>query len=516
MRKVQVGDILVGKLSSSVNGNGYFSHPDLEKDLLVYKLNTNKALHLDTVKVELILVRNRIEAKVIEVVERFKTEYVGTMQVDDKYAFFIPDSPKISTDFFVPSKHRMNVKNGQKVVAEMYNWKGRIPNARIIKILGDAGEHQTEMHSIMEEYGLPYVFPNEVLEEAEFIDGTITQEEIEKRKDLRHLTIVGIDPYDSKDADDTIGLEWENGLAVVSVNIADVSHYVKHNSLLDREAYSRGNSVYLVDRCVPMLPEVLSNNICSLKSGSDKLCFSAIFKIDNKGKILERWFGKTIINVDRDYSYEEAQEVIENGVREDHRATDQVILELNRIAKRLRKERASDEFLQIDSPEVKFKLDENNKPIDIIFKLSKDSNKLIEEFMLLANREVAKYVKSKGLLCINRVHEVPDISKLMALKEFVKQFDYDLKLSDESEIRSSLNGLLEQTRDTPESDIINKLVTRAQQKAIYSTKNLGHYGLNFRDYSHFTSPIRRYSDLILHRILTQAIGNDGYNQHENN
>lgn len=512
MEKIKVGDVLVGKLSSSVNGGGYFSNTELDKDIYIYKANTNKALHLDTVKVELIQVKNRIEGKVVEVVERFKTEYVGTMQVDDKHAFFKPDSSKITTDFFVPTKHRMSVKHGQKVVVDMYNWKGKLPNAKVIKILGDAGEHHTEMHSIMEEYGLPYVFPNDVIEEAEEINDTITQEEIDKRRDLRHVTIVGIDPYDSRDADDTIGLEWENGIATVSINIADVSHYVKQGSLLDREAYARGNSVYLVDRCVPMLPERLSNQICSLKSGSDKLCYSAIFKMDKKGQIIERWFGKTIINVDRDYSYEEAQEVIENGVREEHKATDQVIIELNRLAKTLRKERLNDEFLQIDSPEVKFKLDENNKPIEIVFKLSKDSNKLIEEYMLLANKEVAKYVKSRGLLCINRVHQAPDIGKLMALKEFVKQFDYELKLSDEDEIRSSINKLLEDTKDTPEGDIISKLVTRTQQKAIYSSKNLGHYGLNFNDYSHFTSPIRRYSDLILHRILTVALGNDGYNK----
>lgn len=510
--KINLGDILEGKLSANASGSAYMVNPELPKDIYIHSKNTNKALHLDTVKIEVIVGNGRaIEGKVIEIVQRFRDEFVGVIQISPRYAFFVPDSSKIPIDFYIPLGKTLGATDGQKVIAKITEWKddAKNPNGEILRILGNAGEHETEIHSILEEYGLPYDFDADVIAESEAISEIIPQSEIDKRRDMRNVLTLGIDPIDSRDADDTLSVEWINGECFISINIADVSYYVRPDTELDNEAYKRGTSVYLVDRCVPMLPERLSNNICSLKAGSDKLAFSVIFKIVN-GRVTERWFGRTVINVNKDYSYEEAQGVIDNGIRKDFKESDLAIIELNKIAKKLRKERTKNSFLNIDKQEIRFKLDENNKPIDLIFKTYGDSNKLIEEFMLLANKEVAMFIKSKGYPCVNRVHEKPDNSKLETLKIFVKQFGYDLDLKDEDNIKTSLNKLLIDSKDTNEGDIISTLVTRTQQKAIYTTKNLGHYGLGFKDYSHFTSPIRRYSDIMTHRLLGLALGNYGY------
>ena len=510
---IKIGDIIEGKISMNSSNSAYFTNEDLSKDIYLSKNKTNKALHLDIVKIKVIQGNGRkFEGEVIEIIERFRTEFVGVIQLSEKYGFFVPDSNKLGIDFFIPLNKINGALDGQKVVAQLTEWKdgAKNPNGKIIKIIGYAGEHETEIHAIMEEFNLSYDFPEDVLAEADAISTEITQDEIDKRRDLRHVTTCGIDPYDSRDADDTIGLEWVNGDAIVSVNIADVSFYVKPNSAIDDEAYLRGTSFYFPDRCVSMLPEKLSNDICSLKSGSDKLCFSAIFRMDKRGKIIERWFGRTIINVNKDYSYEEAQDVIEGGLRNEFKETDQIILELNKIAKNLRKERIKNGVLSLDKPEIKFILDENKKPIDIVFKTSKESNKLIEELMLLTNKEVAKFIKSKGSVCVNRVHEPPTDEKLENLKTFISQFGYDIKISNPDEVKSSLNKLLQQCKGTLEEDLITTLVIRTQQKAIYTTNNLPHFGLNFTDYTQFTSCIRRYSDLISHRILANVLGNDGY------
>ena len=510
---INIGDILEGKISMNASGSAYLVSTDLPKDIYLSKNNTNKSLHLDTVKIKVIPGNGRnLEGEVIEIVERFRTEFVGTIQVSPRFAFFVPDSNKLPIDFFIPKEKTLGAKDGQKVVAKMTTWKddAKNPNGEIIRIIGDSGEHETEIHSILEAYSLPYSFEPDVISEASVVSAILLPSEIDKRKDLRHIITCGIDPIDSRDADDTIGLEWINNECFVSINIADVSYYIRPETELDKEAYNRATSYYLVDRCVPMLPERISNNICSLKSGSDKLCFSAIFKLDSNGDILDKWFGRTIINVDKDYSYEEAQEVIENGFRVEYKETDLVIIELNSIAKKLRKERIKQGVLEINNQEIRFKLDSNNKPIDIIFKIQKDSNKLVEEFMLLANKEVAKFIKSKGYPCINRVHEYPDETKLSLLKDFVIQFGYNLNINNTEDIKGSLNKLLNDCKGKPEENVISNLVTRTQQKAFYSTKNIGHYGLGFKDYSHFTSPIRRYSDIMTHRLLGQALGNNGY------
>ena len=512
-KKNKIGDIIEGIINFNTNGSAYLINENLSKDIFIHKYKINKSLHQDKVKIKVIEGRGRdIEGEVIEIIERNKTEFVGTLEISEKHAFFIPDNKKINVDFFIPLDKLNGGLHNQKVIVKLTEWgkKSKSPNGEVIKILGNSGEHETEIHAILEEYSLPYEFSDELLSDADLISEIITEEEISKRRDLRNIITISIDPEDSKDADDTLTLEWNNGECIVSINIADVSHYLKEGTELDKEAYNRGNSVYLVDRCIPMLPERLSNNICSLKSGSDKLCFSAIFKMNKNGDISERWFGRTIINVNKDYSYEEAQLVIENGIREDFKDTDNVVIELNKIAKNLKKERNKLGVLGINNNEIKFKLDSNNKPVEIYFKESKDSNKLIEEFMLLANKEVAKFIKSKGVECINRVHEKPDDAKLESLRNFVSQLGYTIHFNEPDEIKSILNKLLEDSKNMPEGDIISNLITRSQKKAVYSTSNIGHYGLGFLDYSHFTSPIRRFSDTILHRILEMVLPNKGY------
>jgi len=515
---IKLGDILEGKISMNASGSAYLVSPDLPKDIYLHKSKTNKALHLDTVRIEIILGQGRsIEGKVIEIIERFRTEFVGTIEISEKFAFFIPDSNKLAIDFFIPLNKLNGATHGQKVVAQLADWKddAKNPNGKIVRIIGDAGEHETEIHSILEEYGLPYDFPEDVLAEASAISTEITQAEIDKRRDMRNVLTFTIDPHDAKDFDDALSVEWVNGELFVGVHIADVSHYLRPETELDREAYGRGTSVYLVDRCVPMLPENLSNGLCSLRPNEDKLCFSAVFKIDHNGHVLEEWFGRTVINSDMRFTYEEAQNIIEHGnvLGIPYLATStheevayaypfhQPIKTLDKIAKKMRKARLQKGSISFDKHEVRFKLDENNKPVDIIFKVGKDSNKLIEEYMLLANRHVAQYVNSRQYPMVNRAHDKPNEEKLEQLKDFIVQFGYDIKIDTPEETTKTLNKLLLDVRGTAEEDMISNLVVRTMQKANYMTKNIGHYGLGFKNYAHFTSPIRRYPDVIVHRLL---------------
>ena len=510
---IKIGDIIKGRLSMNASGSAYLVNNDLPKDIYVNKNNTNKALHLDTVKVRLIEGNGRsIEGEVIEVLERFRVEFVGTIQISPRYAFFIPDTNKIPIDFYIPITKTLGAKDGQKVVVKLVKWKddAKNPNGEIIRIIGDAGEHETEIHSILEEYGLPYDFDSDVIAESEAIPEIISQSEINKRRDMRNVLTFTIDPADAKDFDDALSVEWVNGELYVGVHIADVSHYLRPDTELDKEAYARGTSVYLVDRCVPMLPERLSNGLCSLRPHEDKLCFSAVFKLDQNGHVLEEWYGRTVINSNHRFTYEEAQEVIEleklpepkNGPFSE---LFNAIIHLDKIAKKMRKTRLSKGSISFDKQEVRFKLDENNKPIDIIFKVGKDSNKLIEEYMLLANRHVAKFLNSKGMVSVNRAHDKPNEEKLNNLKKFIKQFGYDIKTQDPVEITKTLNKLLEDVKGKPEENMIDNLVIRTMQKADYRTKNIGHYGLGFKDYTHFTSPIRRYPDVMVHRLLARVL-----------
>jgi len=510
---IKIGDILDGKLSMNASGSAYLVSTDLPKDIYIHKSNTNHALHLDSVKIEVIPGDGRsLEGKVIEIVERFRTEFVGMLQISDKHVFFIPDSNKLSVDFFVPKNKMMKATDGQKVIVRLVEWRegAKNPNGEVVRILGNAGEHETEIHSILEEYGLPYDFEEDVIAEADAISTEITQKEIDKRRDMRNVLTFTIDPADAKDFDDALSVEWVDGILEVGIHIADVSHYLRPDTELDKEAYARGTSVYLVDRCVPMLPENLSNGLCSLRPNEDKLCFSAVFKINNRGHVTEEWFGKTVINSNRRYTYEEAQEIIEtqNNVRllgiEDTELASAIIY-LDKLAKTMRKERFKKGSISLDKQEIKFKLNENNKPVGIIFKLGKDSNKLIEEFMLLANKHVAEFVNSKGLPMVNRAHEKPNEEKLERLKEFIKEFGYEIRTQNPVEITRTLNQLLLDVKGKAEANMIENLVVRTMQKATYTTKNPGHYGLGFENYAHFTSPIRRYPDVIVHRLLNRYL-----------
>jgi ribonuclease R/exosome complex exonuclease DIS3/RRP44 len=527
--KIKINDILGGRLSVNASGSAYLTDPNLPKDIYIHKSNTNHGLHLDKVNIRVKEgVGRAMEGEVIEIVERFRTEFVGTLQISPKFAFFVPDSNKLPIDFFIPLSALNKAQDGQKVVVKLTEWKdeAKNPNGEVIRVLGDAGEHETEIHSILEEYGLPYDFDEDVLAEARTIPIEITQAEIDNRRDMRDVLTFTIDPADAKDFDDALSVEWVDGELFVGIHIADVSHYLRPETELDKEAFARGTSVYLVDRCVPMLPENLSNGLCSLRPNEDKLCFSAVFKLDHNGHVLEEWFGRTVINSDHRFTYEEAQEMIEwknyntvsslfkkiglvdfsvdEKVDEDLvKATNltNAIIHLDKLAKKIRKIRLSKGSISFDKQEVKFKLDENNKPVGIHFKVAKDSNKLIEEFMLLANRHVAQYINKRELPNVNRAHDKPNEDKLANLKDFISQFGYEIRIDTPEETTRTLNQLLIDVKGTAEEDMINNLVVRTMQKANYTTKNIGHYGLGFKDYSHFTSPIRRYPDVITHRLL---------------
>jgi ribonuclease R/exosome complex exonuclease DIS3/RRP44 len=518
---IKIGDILEGKLSMNASGSAYLVNNELPRDIYIHKNNTNKALHLDTVKIRVIKGTGReLEGVVTEILHRFKMDFVGTIQVSPRYAFLIPDSNKMPVDIFVPINKLNGAIDGQKVVVKITSWRenSKNPNGEVTQVLGFAGDNETEIHSILHEYGLPYNFEEDVIAEAEAISDVISESEIAERRDMRNVITFTIDPADAKDFDDALSVQWIDGLLEVGVHIADVSHYLRPDTDLDKEAYRRGTSVYLVDRVVPMLPERLSNGLCSLRPNEDKLCFSAVFKLDHNGAIVDEWFGRTVINSDRRYTYEEAQEVIEGtdvfkktrsiGVTQSKESVcNFAVRELDKYAKKLRKQRLGEGSITFDKHEVKFKLDENNKPVDIHFKVMKDSNKLIEEFMLLANKRVAHLLNSNSYPVVNRVHEEPEQEKLASLKRFIKQFGYVIKTNTPQEITKTLNQLLEDVKGKPEEDMINNLVVRTMQKAHYSMRNLGHYGLGFEDYAHFTSPIRRYPDVMVHRLLARYLTN---------
>jgi len=511
---IKINDILVGTIQSNVKGSAYFTSSDLPNDIYLNKNNLNKALNLDTVKIKVIVGNGdgrRIEGVVIEVVERFRSEYVGTIQLSEKFAFFISDSNKINVDFFIPLSKLNGAKEGEKVVAKITEWKdgSKNPNGEIIKVIGNIGDHETEIHSILEEFGLPYEFSRDVLDEAELISEVITDKEIAKRKDLRHLTTCTIDGYDAKDLDDALSLEWVDGNIKVYIHIADVSHYIKEGSEIHAEALNRSTSVYLCDRVVPMLPEKLSNNLCSLNPNTDKLVYSFIFTLDQNAKVIKEEFVKGIINSNYRLTYTEVQSVIEGG--ETHSTElKQALLDLDRYAKKLKKVMNKNGSLTFNNAEVKFKLDENNKPIDIFFSVQKDANFLIEQFMVLTNRRVCEFIAKKDVKSIHRTHNTPDPTKLYALKQFIETMGYALDLSNEDNIKSELNNLVKQVIGTPEETIVNNLIVRCMAKAEYQSDNIGHYGLGLQYYTHVTSPIRRFCDLQIGYQLSNILGNGGY------
>jgi ribonuclease R len=497
MIELKEGDVYEGQIEFSTNGNASLLVED--KEIFIYKKNTANSLHLDKVKIQIFKAERKLEGKVIEVVSRFKTEYVGRVQIGKKTIFVVPDSNKVPVDFYI--KGGLKAEHDQKVVVELIKWEDtKSPQGKITRVLGDSGDNNTEMNSIMIEYGLPIEFPQDVINESFLVPEVISEKEINSRKDMRGITTLTIDPVDAKDFDDALSVNIINDNKIeVGVHIADVGHYVKPGTKLDDEAFKRATSVYLVDRCVPMLPERLSNGICSLKPHEDRLAFSVIFTLDSEGNILNTWQGKTVIHSDRRYAYEEAQEIIEGN---DGDYSTEIRL-LDTLARKIRKKRIKEGSIEMGGIEVRFKLAEDNKkPIGVYFKEQKEANKLIEEFMLLANKSVAKTLSDASWANVYRVHDTPNMEKLNALVGVCKTFGYDIEIYDDSaEIKKTLNGLLKEIKETPEENMIETLVTRCMSKATYTIKNIGHYGLGFTHYSHFTSPIRRYPDLITHRIL---------------
>ncbi|MBK9423020.1 MAG: ribonuclease R [Bacteroidetes bacterium] len=505
-----------GVIDITVSGAAYVMNENFEDDIVIAPRNTGTAMNGDTVKVLLYAKRSskRQEGEVVEVIKRAKNEFAGTIQINPKFAFLVPDSNKSNIDIFIPLSKLNGAKHGQKAVAKITEWlpETKNPTGEIIEVLGEAGDNNTEMNAILVEYGFPLRFPKEVEEEAEKIPFEIPAAEIKKRRDMRNITTFTIDPVDAKDFDDALSVqEIEENKWEIGIHIADVSHYLRQGMSMDEEAFERGTSVYLVDRVIPMLPEKLSNHVCSLRPNEDKLCYSAIFHIDADANVLDEWFGRTVIHSDKRFSYEEAQEVIENK----EGPLSKEILLLDTLAKKLRAGRFKKGAITFEKVEVKFRLDEKGNPTGVYTKENKDSNKLIEEFMLLANRKVAEFIgkhnagkkvkgsghPSKAPTFVYRIHDSPVPEKLQNFSLFASKFGYQINTRTEKEVAHSLNQLMSDIRGKREQNVLEQLAIRTMAKAVYTTENIGHYGLAFDYYTHFTSPIRRYPDVLVHRLL---------------
>ncbi len=499
-------------------GFAYVNSEEIENPVLISSRNLKHAMKGDKVRIRLYASRKKrdIEGEVIEILERAKTIFVGIVQTSRNFAFLNP-AGKVGFDIFIPKEKLMGAKNGQKAIAEIIEWpeNAKSPFGKIIEVLGDVGDNNAEMHSILAEYELPHKYPEKVNRAAEKIPLEISNEEIKKRLDLRNITTFTIDPADAKDFDDALSLQkLNNGKWEVGIHIADVTHYVTPNTIIEEEAESRATSVYLVDRVIPMLPERLSNGVCSLRPNEDKLCFSAIFEMDDEANISKEWFGKTVIHSNRRFTYEEAQEIIETEKGD----FSSEMLVLDRLAKLLRDQRFKKGSIAFDRFELKFNIDESGKPLSVYFKEAKDSNKLIEEFMLLANKQVAEFIGKKSgnktpKTFVYRIHDKPDPEKLESLNSFIQRFGYGLQLTTPKLITSSLNNLLSNVKGKKEQNVVETLAIRTMAKAAYSTRNIGHYGLSFEYYSHFTSPIRRYPDMMVHRLLERYL-KDGRSANE--
>jgi len=502
-----------GKMDITARGAGFLvTEQEGEDDVFISPSDLNGAFHGDRVLVELFARRKskRQEGRVVEIVQRAKSLFVGTVQRNRDVAFVLPDDKHMYTDIFIPKEHLNGARDGEKVLVEITDWPSdaKNPFGKITQVLGEPGDHNTEMHAIVAEFGFPLSFPQAVLDQAEEIPVKIEADEIAKRRDMRGTTTFTIDPADAKDFDDAISFKvLSKGRYEIGVHIADVSHYVRPGTLLDDDAYERATSVYLVDRTIPMLPEKLSNGVCSLRPHEEKLTFSAIFELDSAGTVHDQWFGKTVIYSDRRFSYEEAQEIIENEKGE----YSEELLTLNAIAKNLKEARAKKGAISFETEEVKFRLDEEGRPIELYKKERKDAHKLVEEYMLLANKKVAEFATPKkggdaaesksDKPFVYRVHDSPNTEKLAEFSLFIKRFGYQVKFGEEDEIAGSFNKLLHDVEGKPEQNILQSMAIRTMAKALYTTKKSGHYGLAFEHYSHFTSPIRRYPDLMAHRLL---------------
>ncbi|MEY4594208.1 MAG: ribonuclease [Bacteroidota bacterium] len=522
-----------GIVDITSGGAAYLLSETDEDDVFIAPRHVKNALHGDRVKVFLYARHKgkRMEGEVVEILERAKTEFVGVLQAMGKYAFVVPDSSRMLVDIFVPGHLLNNAEHGQKVVATIADWpKGtKNPIGKITKVLGWPGENEAEMHSILSEFGFPVEFPERVEKEADAIPEVISGDEIKRRRDFRQITTFTIDPVDAKDFDDALSVKkMDNGNWEIGVHIADVSHYIRPLTELDNEAYDRATSVYLVDRVVPMLPEKLSNGVCSLRPHEDKLCFSAVFEMNEHAEVKDRWIGKTIIHSDHRFTYEGAQALIENP---DGKFADEIQL-LHELAKKLRAERFRKGAIAFEKVEVKFKLDEKGKPLGVYLKENKESNQLIEEFMLLANKTVAEFagkrhavtgrstkkkkalgpdveqVHVQELPFVYRIHDGPVNERLQAFVKFASRWGHKLKTDTDKEVAHSMNGLMKSIRGKKEQNVLEQLAIRTMSKAVYTTENIGHYGLAFDHYTHFTSPIRRYPDVLVHRLVEQYLGGD--------
>jgi len=506
------GGYIYGTVEMTAQGSAYINSESLSEDIFVTQANLNHALHGDWVKVYLYARRKsrRLEGEVVEIVKRGKRNFVGTVEIAAHFAFLLPDSKKMPYDIYIPKEKLKNALNGQKAIARIVDWPQSVknPTGEIVEVLGEPGEHEVEMHAILAEYDLPYSFPTAVEREAAKLPDTVSRDEYRQRKDFREVHTFTIDPEDAKDFDDALSIHrLESGRWEVGVHIADVTHFIQPNSVLDKEAQERGTSVYLVDRVIPMLPEKLSNLLCSLRPEEDKLCFSAVFEMDDEANVVSEWMGKTVIHSDRRFSYEEAQEVIETGQGE--MSTE--IMKLHQLAQRLRKRRFENGSINFERTEVAFDIDEKGTPLGVFLKQNKPSNQLIEEFMLLANKHVAEYVGLKTKppkTFVYRIHDRPDQEKLSSLAFLIKKFGYRISTASHRELSQSLNQLLKDVQGKNEENMIETLAIRTMAKAKYSTRNIGHYGLAFDHYSHFTSPIRRFPDMMVHRLLEKYLRNE--------
>ncbi|UII28244.1 ribonuclease R [Fulvivirga maritima] len=505
-KSAQRPDLIRGKLDHVNPRFAYLLTPEEEDDIYIKAKDLNFAIDGDLVDVMVIPTRagKRPEGKVVNIVERNKDQFVGRIEFSPRFAFVVADNRKIHQDIFVPLDKTSSAAHNDKVIVKITQWPGhdKSPEGEVKMVLGKAGDNNAEIHSIMAEFDLPFEFPKEIEQEAEKISDKITKKEIAKRRDFRDILTFTIDPEDAKDFDDALSFEkLENGNYEIGIHIADVTHYVQPGSILEKEAYDRATSVYLVDRTIPMLPERLSNGLCSLRPREDKLTFSAVFEIDENANVLKEWFGRTIIHSDRRFTYEDAQASIETGVGD---LAPELQL-INDLAKKLRKERFKKGAVNFESTEVKFKLDEKGKPLGVIPKIRKDAHKLIEEFMLLANKQVASYVhdmkkgKEKNTF-VYRTHDYPDPEKLNSFSSFAKRFGHSLQ-TEETAVSKSLNKLLDDIEGKPEENVLQQLAIRAMAKAKYTTAADIHFGLAFPHYTHFTSPIRRYPDMMVHRLL---------------
>ena len=505
---LELKTFIEGTVDMTNDGSAFIvTNDEFENDIFIAPRKLRNALNGDRVKVYVYAKskgKNK-EGEVIEILQRAKMEFTGIVKLSERFAFFIPDDRKMLHDIFIPINELNGAKNGIKAIAQITDWpaEAKNPIGRITHILGKQGENDTEMNAILAEFGFPLSFPAEVEHEAEAISDIITPEEISRRRDFRNITTFTIDPFDAKDFDDALSFkQLENGNYEVGVHIADVSHYIKPDSALDKEADERGTSVYLVDRVIPMLPEHLSNGLCSLRPKEDKLCFSAVFEMDEEAHIITEWFGKTIIHSDRRFTYEEVQDILEKKSAE----FEHELHKLNALAYKLRERKFKNGAISFETTEVKFKLDEDGKPIGVYVKERKDAHKLIEDFMLLANRKVAEHVSKMGkgkhkYTFVYRVHDSPKPESLANFAQFAARFGYKINTKSDKETAKSLNYLMEDVEGKKEQNVLTQLAIRSMAKAIYTTKSSSHYGLAFDHYTHFTSPIRRYPDVMVHRLL---------------